>query len=270
MTQAPIGGLREHGVLLTVAYDGTAFSGWATQKDTRTVEEALRGAILALDPRATSPRGCSRTDAGVHAEGQLAAFDASLGMPPRGWVLQLNQNLPDDVCVRAARAVTVSYNPRFTSRKKRYRYLLVRDKVPDPLLRNRAWRVGFDMDMDKMVREARAIVGTHDFAAFRSARDVREVTVRNITSVEVAPLVVRPAPLVDHHRGQLVPLQHGAHPRRHARRRRPRRAARRHDRERARRRPSARVAGQTAPAHGLTLQHIDVALPEEAGAPWPP
>jgi len=267
MTQA--GGLREHGVLLTVAYDGTGFSGWATQKDARTVEEALRGAIYALDPRATGPRGCSRTDAGVHAEGQLAAFDASLGMPPRGWVLQLNQNLPDDVCVRAARAVTVSYNPRFTSKKKRYRYLLVRDKVPDPLLRNRAWRVGFDMDMDKMVREARAIVGTHDFAAFRSARDVREVTVRTISSVEVAPVSCDPRlwsitiegnsflyNMVRILVGTLVDVSRDVLPEGTI-------ASALQATERA-------VAGQTAPAHGLTLQHIDVTLPEDAGSPWPP
>jgi tRNA pseudouridine38-40 synthase len=248
--------LREHGVLLTVAYDGTAFSGWATQKDTRTVEETLRGAIVSLDPRASNPRGCSRTDAGVHAEGQLAAFDASLGMPPRGWV-------------RAARAVSVSYNPRFTSRKKRYRYLLVRDKVPDPLLRHRAWRVGFDMDMDKMVREARAIVGTHDFAAFRSARDVREVTVRNITTVDVAPVAGDPRlwsitiegnsflyNMVRILVGTLVDVARDVLP-----------EGTIASALQATERP---LAGQTAPAHGLTLQHIDVALPDDAGAPWPP
>lgn len=261
--------LNEHGVLLTVAYDGTAFSGWATQKDTRTVEDALRGAILALDPRAVGPRGCSRTDAGVHAEGQLAAFDASLGMPPRGWVLQLNQNLPDDVSVRAARPVGISYNPRFTSKKKRYRYLLVRDKVPDPLLRNRAWRVGFDMDMDKMVREARSILGTHDFAAFRSARDVREITVRTITHVAVEQLAfdrrlyaitiegnsflynmvrILVGTLVDVARDN---LPEGAV-------------------ARALEAKERGVAGQTAPAHGLMLEHIEVDLPADAGAPWPP
>jgi tRNA pseudouridine38-40 synthase len=261
--------MRHHGVLLTVAYDGTSFSGWATQKDTRTVEDALRGAILALDPRATGPRGCSRTDAGVHAEGQLAAFDAALGMPPRGWVLQLNQNLPEDVSVRAAREVVVSYNPRFTSRNKRYQYLLVRDKVPDPLLRNRAWRVGFEMDMDRMVREARSILGTHDFAAFRSARDVREMTIRTITRVDVAQL--------QHDRrlwsitiegnsfhynmvrilvGTLVDVARDVLPEGTI-------ASALTATDRA-------VAGQTAPAHGLTLQHIDVALPDESGSPWPP
>jgi tRNA pseudouridine38-40 synthase len=261
--------MNEHGVLLTVAYDGSAFSGWATQKETRTVEETLRGAILALDPRATGPRGCSRTDAGVHAEGQLAAYDTSLTMPPRGWVLQLNQNLPDDVTVRAARAVHVTYNPRFTSRKKRYRYLLVRDKVPDPLLRNRAWRVGFDMDMDRMVREARAIVGTHDFAAFRSARDVREVTTRAISSVEVAQVpsdsrlwtitVEGNSFLYNMVRilvGTLVDVARDVLPEGAI-------ANALEMKERG-------VAGQTAPAHGLTLMEIDAALPADAGPSWPP
>lgn len=259
----------EHGVLLTLGYDGTGFSGWATQKKMRTVEEVVRGAILALDPRAEGPRGCSRTDAGVHAEGQLAAFDARLFMPPRGWVLTLNQNLPDDVSVRAARAVNVSYNPRFTSRKKRYRYLLVCDKVRDPLLRDRAWRVGYEMDMEKLQREALSVLGTHDFAAFRSAKDERGITVRTMHSIAVARMpfderlwtitiegnsfmynMVRilVGTLVDVARdnlpeGTITRALEG----------------------------KARLgAGQTAPAHGLTLEHIDAELPEDAGAPWPP
>ena len=70
-----------NGVLVEVAYDGTGFSGWATQRDARTVEDTLRGAILAVDPKASAPRGTSRTDAGVHAEGQMAAFDAELVIP---------------------------------------------------------------------------------------------------------------------------------------------------------------------------------------------
>src|SRR5258708_11505216 len=90
-------------VLLRVAYDGTLFHGWAAQKGgVRTVEETLRGAVLALDDRATGPRGASRTDAGVHAEGQLAAIDTTRAIPPRGWVLGLNQHLPEDVSVRWA------------------------------------------------------------------------------------------------------------------------------------------------------------------------
>ena len=254
------------GVLVQVAYDGSAFSGWASQKDTRTVEDTLRGAILAVDPRAGAPRGTSRTDAGVHAEHQLAAFDAAVTMPPRGWVLTLNQQLPDDVAVRSARLVPPGFAPRFASRKKRYRYDLLLDKVRDPLLRNRAWRIGYDVDMDRFAREATSIVGTHDFAAFRSAGDERAETVRTIHAVELKHtggrrwsvsiegsaflynmVRILVGTLVDVARGR---LEEGAIARAIAGR-------------------SRSLAGQTAPPHGLTLEDIDIALPEDAGERWP-
>jgi tRNA pseudouridine38-40 synthase len=254
------------GVLLKVAYDGNAFSGWAAQKDARTVEDTLRGAILALDPRAEGPRGSSRTDAGVHAEGQLAAFDAHLAMPPRGWVLTLNQHLPEDVAVRSAQLVPTGFSPRFASKKKRYRYDLLLDKVRDPLLGGRTWRIGYDMDMDRIEREAKTIVGTHDFVAFRSAGDERANTVRTIHTVELMRIDDRRwsiaiegsaflynmvrilvGTLVDVGRGH---LEEGAIARALA------------GKDRA-------LAGQTAPAHGLTLQWIDVELPAEAGERWP-
>jgi tRNA pseudouridine38-40 synthase len=174
-----------HGVLLTLAYDGTEFSGWAAQSGRRTVEETLAGAIRTLDPRASAPRGSSRTDAGVHAKGQLAAFDASLAIPPRGWVLALNQHLPDDACVRSARVVPARFHPRFASRSKLYRYTILLDRIRDPALRSRAWRVGWPIDLAKLEREARAICGTHDFAAFRSSHDERQRTVRTIHRVAI-------------------------------------------------------------------------------------
>lgn len=256
------------GVLVEVAYDGTAFSGWASQKDerTRTVEDTLRGAMLALDPRAKGPRGTSRTDAGVHAEGQLAAFDTELFMPPRGWVLTLNQHLPEDVAVRSARYVPAGYAPRFASKKKRYRYDLLLDKVRDPLLCHRAWRIGYDMDMAIVEHEAQSIVGTHDFVAFRAAGDERVQTVRTIHTVEVNQrdrrrwsiaiegtaflhnmVRILVGTLVDVGRGH---LRAGAIARAIA------------GRERS-------MAGQTAPAHGLTLESIDLELPEGAGERWP-
>lgn len=255
------------GVLVQVAYVGTAFSGWATQKDARTVEDTLRGAILAVDPRAEGPRGTSRTDAGVHAEGQLAAFDAQVTMPPRGWVLTLNQHLPEDVAVRSAQIVKTNFSPRFASKKKRYRYDLLLDKVRDPLLCDRTWRIGYDMDMARMEREAKAIVGTHDFAAFRAAGDERDETVRTIYSVELMQLDARrwsigiegnaflynmvrilAGTLVDVGRGHLDEGTMG-------------RALAGRDRA---------LAGQTAPAHGLTLESIELEMPEGSGERWPP
>jgi len=255
------------GVLVQVAYAGTAFSGWATQRDARTVEDTLRGAILAVDPRAEGPRGTSRTDAGVHAEGQLAAFDARIAMPPRGWVLTLNQHLPEDVAVRSAQIVPTGFSPRFASKKKRYRYDLLLDKVRDPLLCSRTWRIGYDMNMARIEREAKAIVGTHDFAAFRSAGDERVETVRSIYGVELTQADARRwsitiegnaflynmvrilvGTLVDVGRGH---LEEGTITRALA------------GKDRG-------LAGQTAPPHGLTLQSIELDMPEGSGERWPP
>ena len=272
------------GVLLEVAYDGTAFHGWAAQKPSngvavRTVEETLRGAIVAIDPRASALRGASRTDAGVHAEGQLAAFETEKVIVPRGWVLGLNQHLPDDVCVRGARAVAPGFVPRFSAIGKRYRYRVLLDRVRDPHLRTRAWRVGDAVDLDKLAREAKYVEGTHDFIAFRASGDERVVTVRTMTRVAVEwaaepggvpgspgekPRVVSividgnaflynmvrivVGTLIDVARGR---LEEGTIAR----------ALEAKDR---------RVAGTTAPAHGLTLERVDVTLPEGSGERWPP
>lgn len=257
------------GVLVRVAYDGTQFSGWASQRDTRTVEDTLRGAILALDPRAEGPRGTSRTDAGVHAEGQLAAFDTIVTMPARGWVLTLNRHLPDDVAVRSAEIVPVGFAPRFANKTKRYRYDLLLDKVRDPLLCHRSWRIGYDMDMALLERESRAIVGTHDFAAFRAAGDARTDTTRTIHAVSVAPSASEPrlfgvtiegtAFLYNMVRilvGTLVDVARGHLPEGTI-------ARALVEKDRA-------IAGQTAPAQGLVLAAIDVTLPEPRGERWPP
>jgi tRNA pseudouridine38-40 synthase len=255
-----------HGVLLRVAYDGTGYSGWAAQPSARTVEETLRGALAAMDPAAVGPRGTSRTDAGVHAEGQLAAFDTDLHLPPRGWVLTLNRHLPDDVAVRWAAEAQVGFAPRFASKKKRYRYDLLLDKVRDPLLGPRSWRIGYDMDMELLEREARTIIGTHDFAAFRAAGDEREVTVRTIHDVTVTRhdgrrvsvtiegtaflynmVRILVGTLVDVARGHLAA---GAIVR----------ALEGRDRA---------LAGMTAPPRGLTLETIELDLPP-GGSSWPP
>lgn len=254
------------GVALTVAYDGAPFAGWASQPDRSTVQDCLKGAILAVDPSASAPRGASRTDSGVHARAQAAAFDTTRTIPPRGWVLSINQHLPDEIAVRAARIVPVGFQPRFSNRAKRYRYHLLTDRVRDPFERARTWRVGHDLDLGLMQREALALVGTHDFSAFRTASDERPSAVRTLMRVDVERVDARHVHVVVegtaflHNMvriivGTLVDVATG---------RKPEGTIAKALASRAR-----QDAGTTAPPDGLLLEHIDLAWPDDAGEAWP-
>jgi tRNA pseudouridine38-40 synthase len=175
-------------ILLTVAYDGRHFSGWAMQDGARTVAGELLGAIRQMDPSVTSVRGVSRTDAGVHAHGQLAAFVPAREIAPRGWALGLVAHLPDEISVRQAARIVDGEDPRGSTVRKRYRYLILRDAVRDPFWAGRAMRYGRPLDLELLRREADTLVGTHDFRAFRSSADTRTNTFRTIERIEVAPL----------------------------------------------------------------------------------
>lgn len=185
MSQGAIGGVR-----LTVAYDGTAFSGWARQPNARTVQGTIESAIARMNGTPVDLRGASRTDAGVHALGQIAAFDPSREIAPVGWLRGLNAALPDDVAIAAAEPCPQGYTPRFDTVDKTYRYLVLRGEVRDPLLRDRAWFVGprhggARLDVGAMRDAASRLIGRHDFRAFRAADDDREVTIRTIRSLEI-------------------------------------------------------------------------------------
>jgi tRNA pseudouridine38-40 synthase len=172
-------------ILLTVAYDGSPFSGWAKQDGARTVAGELLGAIQAMDPSVTEVRGASRTDAGVHARGQLAAFDPSRDIAPKGWALGLSAHLPAEISVRQAARAPDGCDPRSIAVRKRYRYLVLRDALRDPFWEGRALRFSHQLDIHALRREARLLVGTHDFAAFRSSSDTRTNTVRTIEDVRI-------------------------------------------------------------------------------------
>ena len=173
------------GVLLTVAYVGTEFHGYALQPNARTVAGELLGAVRELDPGVRGLRGVSRTDAGVHARGQLVAFDSSRAIPPRGWVLGLARHLPDSIAVRQATLVAPGFDPREHAQRKWYRYTLLHDCRRDPFFEAVSWRIGGALDLDLARSEARALIGTHDFAAFRCAADERTSTCRTLDDVSI-------------------------------------------------------------------------------------
>jgi tRNA pseudouridine38-40 synthase len=175
------------GVLLTVAYDGRPFAGFVPQAKLRTVAGDLLAALRDIDPSIREVRGASRTDSGVHAYGQRVAFDPERDIPPRGWVLATARRLPPEIAIRRAAFVPRGFTPRFESRRKHYRYVVLRDKLHDPFLEGRVWRVkGLDdAALERAVTEARLALGTHDFAAFRSSADQRVNTKRTIEKFTV-------------------------------------------------------------------------------------
>jgi tRNA pseudouridine38-40 synthase len=173
------------GVLLTVAYDGARFAGFARQKDARTVQGELDGAVRAVDPTASLVRGASRTDSGVHALAQRVAFDTRLDIPPRGFALALARHTSDELAIVGAARVPPGYDPRSHARKKTYRYLILASQVRDPFWRHRAWRLADRLNHQRMREEAGALVGQHDFRAFRTSTDPRRDTVRTILRADL-------------------------------------------------------------------------------------
>jgi tRNA pseudouridine38-40 synthase len=260
------------GVRLTIAYDGTAFAGFQRQLDVRTVQSELEAAIARVTQTPVVVRGAGRTDAGVHAEGQVVAFDTERDLSPRRWLFALNRYLPDDAAVLAVSECAPGYHPRFDALDKLYRYLFYLGLGRPPLLRHRAWHLprggapGCDapidlrvcqLDLSAMREAASSLVGTHDFRAFRAADDIRENSTRTLHRVElieafqaqphVIALEVRGSAfmknmvriiagtLVAVGRGRLMPSEVAALLQS---------TAVRHKRS------------ETAPAHGLTLVHV--------------
>lgn len=190
-----------HGVRLRVAYDGSGFAGWQRQPALRTVAGELERALEAIVGEPIEVRGASRTDAGVHADDQVAAFDSPRELPMVGWVRALNGKLPEDIAVRVAEPCPLGYRPRFDAAAKTYRYLLHLGPVRDPQWRRQVWHLGPRrarpwrggaparpedwLDLDAMSVAAAVLVGEHDFRAFRAAGDTRENTMRTLTRVEL-------------------------------------------------------------------------------------
>lgn len=191
-----------HGVRLIVRYDGTDFHGWQFQEGLRTVQGALEQAIARMaGERVSRVRGASRTDAGVHAAGQVAAFDCERLIAPHGWQMGLNGHLPDDVAVAHAEPCEPDYQPRFDAFEKTYRYRVYCGRARDPLRCRSAWYIGPGLarkdlrersddadtylDIAAMEDAARMLEGEHDFRAFRSADDERVSTIRRLEHVLV-------------------------------------------------------------------------------------
>jgi tRNA pseudouridine38-40 synthase len=172
-------------VRIIVRYDGTGLSGWQRQRGVRTVQEELERAASQMAKEPVRIHGAGRTDAGVHALAQVASFHTNANIPTKGWLLGLTSLLPPEIAVREAREAPDGYDPRRASGGKRYRYLILNDRIRDPILRDRAWHVFDKLDLAAMRATAQQFVGQHDFRAFRAADCERMNTVRHLFRVDL-------------------------------------------------------------------------------------
>lgn len=175
---------------LVVAYDGTNYAGWQRQGDRVSVQEILETALEQVVGHPVRVAGSGRTDAGVHAEGQVAAFDTTADLPPRAFGALLGQILPHDVRIGAAEACDPDFDPQRAARSKLYRYTLLAAPGPCPARERTAWRLETAPDPARMRAAAAHLVGTHDFRGFRTdpgplRRD--EDTVRTVERIGVEP-----------------------------------------------------------------------------------
>ncbi len=172
-------------IRLLLVYDGTDYHGWQRQPGRRTVQGTLEAALEKVTGAPHRIVGSSRTDAGVHALGQVAAFRTASRLPADTLRRALNANLPHDVVAVEAAEAAPSFHPLADAAAKRYRYLLGDGPFPDVFRRRYIWQRWRDLDAEAMHRAGQALVGRHDFASFQSAGSPREDTVRTLFDVAV-------------------------------------------------------------------------------------
>ena len=173
----------------TIEYDGSAYNGWQIQKNGPSVQGELEKAVLRLTGTAVRVKGAGRTDAGVHARGQTAAFPLPSGIPVAKIPEALNSRLPDDIAVTGARAADDAFDPRRDCILKQYSYSFTCGKARPALARRRSWHVKWPLDVGAMGEAAAFFAGARDFTSFcnqeRAERD-------NVRDVERSELLVLP------------------------------------------------------------------------------
>ena len=251
-------------VKLVVAYDGTNYCGWQLQPNGVTIEEVLNKALSDLLKEPVAVTGASRTDSGVHAMGNVAVFDTENRMPADKICFALNQRLPEDVRVQSSEEVPLDWHPRKQNCIKTYEYRILNRKIDMPVLRLYSHFCYFDLDLEKMQQAAGYLIGEHDFKSFCTVKSQAEETVRTIYSLtlhkdENDMIIMRISGsgflynMVRIIAGTLMKVGMGVYPPEHV--------------EEILDGKDRQLAGQTAPAKGLTLVSLEYEkeLPEWGG-----
>lgn len=172
-------------VRLIVAYDGTNYHGWQVQNNGITIESELNRCLSELLGEPIEVIGASRTDAGVHALGNVAVFDTSARIPAEKISYALNQRLPEDIRIQRSEEVPADWHPRHCDSRKTYEYRIYRGEFPLPTKRLYSLFTYYKLDVEKMQEAAAYFVGEHDFKSFCQVNAQVKTTVRTVTAVRV-------------------------------------------------------------------------------------
>jgi tRNA pseudouridine38-40 synthase len=165
---------------LILEYEGTAYHGWQVQPGLPTIQGILQDVLARFAGGPVQVTGAGRTDAGVHALGQVASFSADLGLDPPALRKALNANLPPDIVVCRVEEAPPDFDARRSARSKRYRYTILRRDYPSAWHARHALYVSTPLDADAMAEAAKVVIGTHDFSAFRAGTCTARTPVRTV------------------------------------------------------------------------------------------
>ena len=178
----------EQNYKIIVEYDGSNYSGWQIQKNTKqTIQQKLENALTKINKKRVQITGAGRTDAGVHAAGQSANFFLDVDIPVKKIPIALNTELPADIICKKAEKVDQDFHARYDARGKKYRYRLLNSNFNSVFVRNFVYNVYKKLDLKAMQSAAKIFEGSHDFASFCAAGSSVESTVREIYSIDLYP-----------------------------------------------------------------------------------
>lgn len=172
-------------IKLTVAYDGTDYCGWQIQPNGITVEEVLNRNLSELTGEEITVIGASRTDSGVHAQGNVAVFDSDTTIPPERIAYAVNRKLPEDIVVIRSEEVPGDWHPRYQETEKTYEYHILNREMPDPVRRRDTYFVSYPLDLEAMRRAAAYLKGERDFRSFCNIHTDVQDTVRTIYDLDI-------------------------------------------------------------------------------------
>lgn len=170
---------------IIIEYDGTNYHGWQRQAEDPTIQGEIEKALLTMTQKDVTLIGSGRTDAGVHAYGQVANFCCDTTLDPDVFQKGLNSLLPKDIVIKTCIRVSDKFHARYDAKSKTYRYRLLNRAIPAAIFHQYAWYIQKKLDLEAMRDAARCIIGTHDFRAFEGSGSPRSNTIRHVMTSEV-------------------------------------------------------------------------------------